>query len=289
MTGYGKESISVGETRLNIEIRSVNHRFLDISTKVPRSLFFLEDRLKGEVREKLSRGRIDIFVTIEGRGLFEKEVDVDWTIMDQYIKKLEEIKGRYNLTGDISIDMVSKLEGAFSVLEVEEESDDLSEALLSALTKSLERLLTMRINEGSRLKLDLQERIMNIQTILEKLEARRPQVVEEYKEKIRLRIEEYTKESIQPEDTRILQEVGILAEKGDVTEEVTRLHSHISQFSQTLSNEEPIGRRLDFIVQEMHREVNTIGSKSNNSDVTNWVVDLKSEIEKIKEQVQNVE
>lgn len=289
MTGYGKKSIEVGDTRLHVEIRSVNHRFLDISAKLPRNLLFIEENLKRKIRELLSRGRIDLFITVNGQGIFEKKVDVDWPILDQYMKKLNEIKGRYELTGDISIDMVTKLEDVFSVQEVEENSNELQEALVNSVEDSLNRLIVMRAAEGKRLESDLIERITKISDILEKLEERRPYVVEEYRERIRLRIEEHIKEEISPDQTRILQEVGLLAEKGDVTEEFTRLHSHLSQFTQILKLDEPIGRRLDFIVQEMHREVNTIGSKSNDAKVTEWVIDLKSEIEKMKEQVQNVE
>ncbi|MCA0983495.1 YicC family protein [Halobacillus yeomjeoni] len=289
MTGYGKGSAAVDDTELHVELRSVNHRFLDISSKMPRSLLFLEDQVKSKLRESLSRGRVDVYVTIEGHGLFDKKVDVDWTVADQYFERLKEMKARYNLTGDLSIDMVSRLENVFSIQEIEEDTNELQQAFQSAFAASLDQLVQMRAQEGKRLLEDLQNRIKTIETILAKLEERRPEVVQEYKDRIRARIEEYTQGVIQPDDARILQEVGVLAEKGDVTEEITRLHSHTSQFSKTLSKQEPVGRRLDFIVQEMHREVNTIGSKSNDSEVTKWVVDLKSEIEKIKEQVQNVE
>ncbi|ARI77537.1 YicC/YloC family endoribonuclease [Halobacillus mangrovi] len=289
MTGYGKKSIEVGETRLHVEIRSVNHRYLDISAKLPRNLLFIEEKLKRKIREVLSRGRIDLFITVEGQSIFEKKVDVDWRILDQYLEKLKGIKARYDLTEHISIDMVTKLEDVFSVQEIEENTNELQEALTSSMEDALNRVIVMRKAEGERLKKDLLQRISKVSSFLEKLEERRPWVVEEYKERIRARIEEYTREEIQLDDTRILQEVGILAEKGDVTEEITRMHSHLSQFSQILTLEEPIGRRLDFIVQEMHREVNTIGSKSNDAKLTEWVVDLKNEIEKMKEQVQNVE
>ncbi|MGI8315063.1 YicC/YloC family endoribonuclease [Halobacillus mangrovi] len=289
MTGYGKKSIEVAETRLHVEIRSVNHRFLDISAKMPRNLMFIEEKLKRKIREVLSRGRIDLFITVEGQSIFEKKVDVDWRILDQYVEKLKQIKAHYDLTEHISIDMVTKLENVFSVQEIEENTNELQEALTSSIEEALNRLIVMRTAEGERLKSDLHQRITKVSSLLEKLEARRPYVVEEYKERIRARIEEYTKEEIQPDDTRILQEVGLLAEKGDVTEEFTRMHSHLSQFSKILTLEEPIGRRLDFIVQEMHREVNTIGSKSNDAKLTEWVVDLKNEIEKMKEQVQNIE
>ncbi|MBA2174196.1 YicC family protein [Halobacillus locisalis] len=289
MTGYGKESITVDDSHIHVEVRSVNHRFLDISPKMPRNLLFMEERLKRKVQDKLARGRVDLFVTLEGKGLFERKVDVDWALLDQYMAKFTDIKDRYQLTGDVSIDMVSKLDDIFTIQEVEEHTDELQQALIEAVEQSLERLLVMREQEGARLVEDFQKRMVRMDEILLQLEEKRPVIVDEHRNKIRERIEEYTQEALDPDQSRVLQEVGLLAEKGDVTEELTRLQSHLSQFRVTLSEQEAIGRRLDFIVQEMHREVNTIGSKSNDAEVTQWVVSLKSEIEKMKEQVQNVE
>ncbi|SDP69199.1 TIGR00255 family protein [Halobacillus aidingensis] len=289
MTGYGKSTVEVGETKVHVEIRSVNHRFLDITTKMPRSLLFLEDRLKQVVKGRISRGRVDIFVTIEGEELFEKKIDVNWEIVDQYLVRLKDIQRRYDLTGDISIDMVSKLDHVFSEKEIETDSDELKMALLEAMDDAATQLVEMRMKEGHELYEDLEKRIAKVRSWLSSLDERRPMVIEEYKERIRTRVEEYTKEQIRTDETKILQEVALLAEKGDVTEELTRLQSHFIQFEDILSIDEPVGRRLDFIVQEMHREVNTIGSKSNDGKMTEMVVNLKSEIEKVKEQVQNVE
>ncbi|RWZ60597.1 YicC family protein [Halobacillus fulvus] len=289
MTGYGKGSVNVHETDVNVEVRSVNHRFLDIAAKLPRNLLFIEEKLKRQVKDSLSRGRVDLFVTIEGQGLFEKKVEVDWSLLDQYMEKLEEVKGRYELTGDVSIDMVTKLENIFSVQEVEEDTGELQEALLTAVETALHQLVSMREAEGGRLRDDLYQRTETMEALLGKLEERRPFVVEEQKERILKRLEELMRDTMTPDESRVLQEVGLLADKSDVTEELTRLDSHVNQFREALKQEGPVGRRLDFIVQEMLREVNTIGSKSNDAKVTGWVVSLKSEIEKMKEQVQNVE
>ncbi|WP_241657126.1 YicC/YloC family endoribonuclease [Halobacillus salinus] len=289
MTGYGKHSAHVEDAQIDIEVRSVNHRFLDISTKLPRNLLFIEEKLKRRIKEKLARGRVDIFVTVEGKGLFEKKVDIDYGLLDQYVEKWKEVKDRYQLTGDVSIDMVSKLEDIFTVREVESNTDVLQLALVEAMDIAIEHLLAMRVEEGLRLHDDFEKRLDTITAVLEKLEDKRPRIVEEYREKIRERIEEYAGETLDPDESRVLQEVGLLAEKGDVTEELTRLKAHVHQFRTTLERHEAIGRRLDFVVQEMHREVNTIGSKSNDTEVSEWVVALKSEIEKLKEQVQNIE
>lgn len=289
MTGYGKHSTHVKDTQIVVEVRSVNHRFLDISTKLPHNLLFMEEKLKRQVKRKLERGRVDVFVTIEGEGFFEKKVEVDYNLLDQYVEKWKEVKGRYQLTEDVSIDMVSKLDDIFTVMEMEEDTNALQQSLLDAIDTALERLLAMRVEEGVRLREDFEKRLDTITEILVKLEDKRPRIVEEYREKIRERIEEYAGEALDPDESRVLQEVALLAEKGDVTEELTRMKSHVKQFKATLARHDAIGRTMDFIVQEMHREVNTIGSKSNDVEVSEWVVALKSEIEKVKEQVQNVE
>ncbi|MBX0356506.1 YicC/YloC family endoribonuclease [Halobacillus sp. Nhm2S1] len=289
MTGYGKSTVEVNETKIHVEIRSVNHRFLDMTFKMPTALLFLEDRLKQVVKSRLARGRIDIFVSLEGEDLVEKKIDVNWEMVDQYITRLKDIQRRYELTGDISIDMVSKLDHVFSEKEMENDSDEWKVALLETMDDAVRQLVEMRTKEGHKLHDDLEKRIAKVRSWLNSLDERRPMLIEEYKERIRTRVEEYTKEQIRPDETKILQEVALLAEKGDVTEELTRLQSHFTQFESTLFLDEPVGRRLDFIVQEMHREVNTIGSKSNDGKMTEMVVNLKSEIEKMKEQVQNVE
>ncbi|WP_226578587.1 YicC/YloC family endoribonuclease [Halobacillus litoralis] len=169
MTGYGKQSVTIGETLLHVEVRSVNHRFLDISAKIPRSLLFLEERLKGLAKEKLGRGHLDIFVTVEGQGLFEKKIVVDWPVVDQYMKKLEDIQDKYDLTGQITIDMVSKLDNVFSVQEVEEHPDHLQEALLHSMTEALHSLLTMRSREGEQLEQDLRLRMANVKKLFSHL------------------------------------------------------------------------------------------------------------------------
>lgn len=289
MTGYGKESFNIEGGQVSIEGRSVNHRFLDISIKLPHNLLFLEDKMKKLVKKQLSRGRIDLFVTIKGQGFFERTVEVDWAKLTQYMEKLEQIQGHFQLTGNVSIDMVTKLEDVFIIQEYHEGQGEWQTTLLAAAREVINQIIIMRRSEGNRLAEDLHKRTDIIENLLTSLRDRRPHVVEEYKEKIRLRIEEYMKELIDPEEPRILQEVALLAEKGDITEELTRMDSHLDQFRKTLSLAEPIGRRLDFIVQEMHREMNTIGSKSNDAMVSEWVISLKSEVEKMKEQVQNVE
>lgn len=289
MTGYGRHTVESAGMRLTIELRSVNHRFLDISPKIPRNFLFLEEAMKRYIKQKLSRGRVDLFLTAEGEGLLYKRLEADDELLDQYITKLSNVKDQYKLTGDISIDTVAGLEGIFTVRETDQPVDQIKAELLSVLDAACAELIEMRNQEGERLAQDLLNRLHSMKDTVADIEARRPVIVDEYKAKVLSRIETFINEEIASEESRVLQEVALLAERGDITEEVTRLYSHIDQFHNTLEKQEPIGRTLDFIVQEMHREINTIGSKSNDSQLSNSVVTLKSEVEKMKEQVQNIE
>ncbi|GGC90911.1 hypothetical protein GCM10007216_22130 [Thalassobacillus devorans] len=289
MTGYGRETVDLEETRISLEVRAVNHRFLDISTKMPRSFLFLEDKMKKVIQQSIRRGKIDIFVTVDGEGLVSQKLKVDWNLVDQYMERLEEMQARYGLSGELTVDLVTKLEEVFTVQEEEQDESRLESTLLTTLGAAVEKVVQMRAQEGAALKQDMLDRLSRIHQVIDKLSGRREIVIESYRERIKARIEQYVEEELKAEESRILQDVALLAEKGDITEEITRLRSHIEQFNDTMENKDAIGRRLDFIVQEMHREVNTIGSKSNDAKISEWVVLLKSEIEKIKEQVQNVE
>ncbi|WP_386056370.1 YicC/YloC family endoribonuclease [Thalassobacillus hwangdonensis] len=289
MTGYGRSVSQVGDGRLTVEVRSVNHRFLDLSTKMPRNLLFLEDTMKKLVTNHILRGRVDIFVTIEGKDLVEKKLEVDWDLVDQYVKHLQEIKDRYDLTGTMSIDIVTKLEDLFQIQEVDQDEERVRKVIIDTLEDALTVLTSLRQQEGDALRIDLEKRLKSAHSLVAELEKRRKIVSEDYRERIKTRIEEYVREDWKLEDTRILQEVALLAEKGDISEEVTRMYAHLDLFAKTMEEQGSIGRRLDFVVQEMHREVNTIGSKSNDMEINHAVVSLKSEIEKMKEQVQNIE
>ena len=289
MTGYGRETVDLEETRVSLEVRAVNHRFLDISTKMPRSFLFLEDKMKKVIQQSIRRGKIDVFVTVDGEGLGSQKLKVNWSLVDQYMERLEEMQARYGLSGELTVDLVTKLEDVFTVQEEEQDESRLERTLLTTLGAAVKKVVQMREQEGAALKQDMLDRLSRIHQVIDKLSDRREIVIESYRERIKDRIEQYVQEELKAEESRILQDVALLAEKGDITEELTRLRSHIEQFSATIEKTDAIGRRLDFIVQEMHREVNTIGSKSNDAKISEWVVLLKSEIEKIKEQVQNVE
>lgn len=289
MTGYGRQSVEVDQLKWTVEIRSLNHRFLDFSPKIPRSFLFMEDTIKGKVSQHIKRGHVDLFIHVESGDIHNQQLHVDYDLVSQYIEKLQSLKDKHKLTGDITIDMVTKLENVFSVSEKNEQESQLESSILLAIEDALSSLVFMREKEGERLADDLRYRLVSLKNIIEGMESRREHVVAEYRHKILTRIQSYIDDQIQVEDHRVLQEVALLAEKGDITEEITRLQSHIDQFQMTLKKDGPIGRTLDFIVQEFHREINTIGSKSNDQLLSNDVVKMKSEIEKMKEQIQNIE
>ncbi len=289
MTGYGRSIKRLDDTTITVEIRTVNHRFLDMSTKMPRSLLYLEDAMKKIIQKDFQRGRVDVYVTLEGSGLTTRTLNVDWDLMDQFITQLKTAQERYQLQGEVSIQSLTEMDDLFTIQEQEEHEDQMKTAILDAVRESAEQVRDMRLHEGRALREDMENRLSVIERTVEDLESRRGIVIEETRERIKSRIAEYTQEELRDQDSRILHEVGLLAEKGDIAEEITRMFSHINQFRQTLHDHGAIGRKLDFIVQEMNRESNTVGSKSTDAKISEWVVLLKSEIEKIKEQVQNVE
>ncbi|GGD27960.1 YicC/YloC family endoribonuclease [Pontibacillus salipaludis] len=289
MTGYGRSSKTLEDTTVTVELKSVNHRFLDIAPKMPRSLLYLEEKVKKRLQPSFTRGRLEVFITVEGKALTKRTVKTDWDLLDQYITQLREAKARYGLVEEISVNVLTKLEDLFTIQELEEHEDRMESMILSCIDEACEHTVSMRVQEGDALRQDLKNRLETVVSIVDDLKSRRPIVVDETRERIKTKIEEYAQAALPNEDSRLLHEVGVLAEKGDIAEEITRLYSHTDQFITTLGLNESIGRKLDFIVQEMNRETNTIGSKSTDSKISEWVVLLKSEIEKIKEQVQNVE
>lgn len=289
MTGYGRQIVERDSYRIVVEMRSVNNRFLDISLKMPRSLLHLEDKIRRIIKNYFSRGKFEIYISITGQGNITKKLHVDWELLGQYIEQIEEIKKRHQVKGEVAVDDLLKLEEIFNVDEEEKQDEALKDLLLQAVENSCEELQEMRQTEGTYLKNDLLLRLNKMEELTESLQAMRSKVVQSYRERIRNRINEHLAEYAQIEDGRIIQEVAVLAEKGDITEELTRLSSHISQMRKVIDKAGSVGRKLDFICQEMHREANTIGSKSTAAEINEIDVLLKTEIEKIKEQVQNIE
>ncbi|WP_374721924.1 YicC/YloC family endoribonuclease [Peribacillus tepidiphilus] len=287
MTGFGRSSIGNGQINVNVEIKTVNHRFTEFYFRMPRQLLVLEEKIKKTMSEYFRRGRAEIFVTVDGDGLINRKFQLDWNLLDQFFSEMEKVKEKYGLDDKPSIGDIVHIENIFTVEEEQTDSSELEEVVLDAVRNAALQVKKMRMEEGQVLKADLEEQLKKISTIVEYVKEFAPNVIEAYKQRLQQKMNEYTSGLV--DETRLLNEVAIFADKVDINEELTRLQSHIRQFTKTLEDEGLIGRKLDFLVQEMNREVNTIGSKANDATIAGSVVEMKSTLEKMKEQVQNIE
>lgn len=288
MTGYGRKVLHIENTMVTIEIRSVNHRFLDIAIKLPRTFLFLEDKLKKTVQSQFTRGRIEVYISIEGDGFSNRTLQADWELIDQYVTHLDRAKQKYHLNGEIPLTVLSSMQDFFHIKDTGGSLEKVHQLILEGTLDACKQVSVMRQEEGVYLTNDLTERLRSITETVLQLRTKRDIVRKEYQERIMERIRVYVDDEIS-KDGKFYQEIVLLAEKGDITEEITRLLGHIEHFERTMNSKESAGRKLDFIIQEMHREANTIGSKSTDVSISEWTVSLKSMIEKMKEQVQNIE
>jgi uncharacterized protein (TIGR00255 family) len=287
MTGFGRANGQIDSCLLTVEMKSVNHRFLDVSLKMPKQFMSIEDKLKKRISQSMSRGRIEVYVNLEGESLVDKSIQVDWDLLEQYVKSLHQIKERFSLKDEVTLEHILGLSQGIDIREESISSENVENNLLHIVDAAIKQLVEMRKFEGDQLTVDLKQRLGDINILTNELEKLAPSVVEQHRERIEKRLTEYVSGKI--DDNRILTEVALFADKADISEELTRIHSHVHQFYETLKVCGPIGRKLDFLVQELNREANTIGSKANNGDIAKNVVELKSIIEKLKEQVQNIE
>ena len=287
MTGYGRAKLSKDDREYQIEIKSVNHRYLDISVRIPKQLSYLEETIKKEIAKKVKRGKIDVFVTFENNSLEGTEIKINTELAKAYIDELKKLAEKENILSDIQVTEISKYP---DVLNIQSSQDDekITEEVLETITIATDNLVQMRGTEGNKISEDLLKRLNIINKKVEEIAKLSTGLIEEYVVKLEERINEILKNQ-EIDKTRLAQEVVIYADKCSIEEEVTRLNSHISQFKNLLNSNEAIGKKLDFIIQEMNRETNTIGSKANNLEITNGVIDIKTEIENIREQVQNIE
>ena len=288
MTGYGRMSVERDGRQLTVELKSVNHRFLDLSFRMPRSFNFLEDAARRLIGEYLSRGHVDLFATYRNTREDSRRVEVDQALLDAYMTALDGIAETTGLEDDRTLSLATRLPDVLTVAEADEDQDALRELMREALTGALEQMSAMREKEGEALKRDISARIDTLESMTAEIEARYPETVAEYQQKLRARVEELLGGAAMDEQ-RLMQEVAIMADRSAIAEETVRLHSHFAQVRGFMAAGEPVGRKLDFIVQELNREVNTISSKSQDVPITRLVVEAKAEIEKIREQVQNVE
>ena len=287
MTGYGRATAENECMKIVVEMKTVNHRFCEYHIRMPRQLMYLEDKVKKKANEFIRRGRGEIFITIDGEGFATKKLKLDWGLADQFFGLMSQVKDKYHIHSEVTLHDFLQLESIFSEVEETMDNDDIEGMIVSALTGALENVKAMRVQEGQKLANDLQAQLNKLEKITENVKQYAPSVVRTYQERLTQKITELTNGLV--DESRIVTEVAIFADKCDINEELTRLESHFLQFSETLTQHEPIGRKLDFLVQEMNREVNTIGSKGNDSFITKEVVEMKSLLEKMKEQVQNIE
>ena len=288
MTGYGKgESVCDGLT-VTVELKSVNHRYADISVKMPRSLLALENSLRKRLAQALKRGKIDVYVNYEltGDSLAAPQLNVE--LATAYQKILNDMRHELGLAGETTAEYIANQKDVIQVKEAEFDEKALQKCLFAALENGLEQLLAMRRAEGEETRIDLEARLQTAEALLVKVVERAPQVTLEWQQKLTERLARL-QQGIEMDPQRVAQEIAVFTDRCDVSEEIARFKSHLVQFRALYEDKEPVGRRMDFLVQELNREVNTMGSKSNDAELTNSVVGMKSELEKISEQVQNIE
>ncbi len=288
MTGYGRGASSLEGRALTIELKSVNNRFLDIGMKLPRQLSFLEDGLRSLLNDSLSRGHVDVFVNYRNLRSDAKTVRVDEALLRAYLASARESAKALDLTDDLTLSRALTLPDVTTILPADEDQPALMALSQAVMTEAIESLKAMRHKEGERLKLDLSARMDTMTGYAAAIEKRAPAVVEEYRTKLTARIEELLGET-EVDRARLATEVAIFADRAAIDEEIVRLNTHLVHFKELLEADEPVGRKMDFLVQEMNRECNTIGSKANDAELTSIVLLCKAEIEKLREQIQNIE
>lgn len=289
MTGFGRGDCSIDDICFNVELRSVNHRYIDISIRLPKKFTYLEESIRSLIRSYVQRGRIEVYINYENIGASDVEVAVDLSLAKEYLSSLLKIEEELMVQTDITTSLIAGFPDVIKTEKKEENEEKVWQCLQGALDDALIKLTEMRKNEGQKLKEDIVGRLHKTSRFLNKIEDRSPLIVEEYREKLTDRIKEILDEQLALDDNRIAAEVALFADKSNITEEIVRLHSHINQFTEILEEDDAVGRKLDFLLQEMNREINTIGSKANDLNIANLVINIKSEFEKMREQVQNIE
>lgn len=289
MTGFGRGEMNDGVRNFTVEIKSVNHRYNDTLVKMPKHIGYLEENIKKQIRNVVNRGRVEVYINLEYVSEGEVEVKVDLPLAKSYKNAVDILCEEIGLKNDISVELFTRFPDILKTKKREEDEDEVWLCLNKAVDMALTNLIMMRTEEGQRLSKNIKLKLLNIKEIVKEIEKRSPAIVMEYKEKLWNRIEELLEEKYEIDENKLANEVAFYADRSSIDEEIVRLYSHISQFIDTLESDDTVGRKLDFLVQEMNREVNTIGSKVGDINITNYVVELKSEMEKIREQIQNIE
>lgn len=288
MTGFGRGKCQIDGYDMLVEIKTVNHRYCDIYIKMPRHLNFMEEKIREYVGKSVSRGKIEVWVSCEEYLDESREVVVDSVLVRKYVQAVESIRDNYKVRDDISVSLISRFPDVMKIQKKEQDEEKMWSILKNALEESLHSLVNMRQNEGKALMDSMLEKADNIRMIVGEIEKRAPEITREYRNRLESRLKEIIEQQIIDEN-RIALEIAIFADRCSVDEEIVRLKSHLDQFASIIKTGDSVGRKLDFLVQEFNREVNTIGSKANDIQITRNIVEAKSEVEKIREQIQNIE
>lgn len=288
MTGFGRGSIQEENRSCSVEIKTVNHRYSDISIKMPKQISFLEEKVRETVSKALSRGKVDVYITYEDYSEGKKNILINEALAKAYIEAAEQLRDKFGIKDDITVSFVAKFPDLVKVQDIEEDEDELWNLLKAALDIAIGNLIKMREEEGKKLERDILLRGEHIDKRLKQIEKRATEVVKEYKLKLESRIKELMEQKLADEN-RMSVEVALFAERCSIDEEIVRLKSHIEQIRETVRLDEPIGKKLDFLAQEIIRETNTIGSKASDLVITKEILEIKCEIEKMREQIQNIE
>lgn len=288
MTGYGGAKGELDSIAVSAELKSVNNRFLDVSVRLPKSYLFAEDAIRSAVAARVSRGKVDVFISVDSSAADTVTIKVNQPLAEAYVAAVRGLSEQFGLPDDLGALSLARFPEVLSTNREDADRDTVTRAILTMLEQALDDYNAMRAREGERLCSDLLDKLDRIEQMVGQIEERSPQTVAEYRQKLTDKMQEVLA-SAAVEESRILQEAAIYADRVAVDEETVRMRSHLAQFRQMLSDSSPIGRKLDFIVQEMNREANTTGSKCADSQIAKLVIDMKAEIEKIREQVQNIE
>ena len=288
MTGYGRAREMRNGRDITVEVRSVNNRYLDCTVKMPRAYIFAEDRMKARVQQAISRGKVDVFVTIDASAADEAVVAVNEPLARGYYEALTRLKTTFSLPGEVTPEVLAKFPDVLAITKAEEDVEAIAADICAVLDDALAAYNDMRAVEGEKLASDVAGRVTTIETVVGRVEERSPQTVAAYRQRLEAKMQEVL-QSTTIDESRILTEAAIFADKIAVDEETVRLRSHIAQLRAMLASDEPVGRKLDFLIQEVNRECNTIGSKCSDLTIAQDVVNMKAEVEKIREQVQNME
>ena len=287
MTGYGKAELALEHEKIAVEMRSVNHRYGEISIKLPRTLICFENDVRKAVSERLKRGKIDVFIQLEAVA-DSRPPNVNISLARAYYAAFTSLREELGIDEPVPFSLIVSQRDVLAVPESDDRTEEMRDGLLATVAGAVDALEGMRIREGKELADDLRKRRETLDLFMERISVRAPSVPAEYAEKITARLARFAPEGM-PDEARLAQEVALMADRSDITEEQVRFASHLVQFDAALNSPEPVGRKLDFLLQEMGREINTIGSKANDGEITCCVVELKAELEKIREQVQNIE